>query len=166
MKRLMMTATCLAAVALAATSSPRAAAGDEEWATAGKILTGVVITHLLTNGLPYDATVSGSYTTVSSCRREIRTHAGGDSYWRSSSCRRLHRDSSRHPALRRPHHSGHSKWDIGPKHGSPACGAVIHQVDRHTRLYQPRVHDHPAFIQKRPFHGHPWVTVREHPSIW
>jgi hypothetical protein len=34
------------------------------------------------------------------------------------------------------------------------------------RLYQPRIHGHPAFIQVwSDYHGE-WIIVSQHPSIW
>ncbi len=43
---------------------------------------------------------------------------------------------------------------------------VIRLIDARTRVYQPRIHGHPAVIQKRFSIYHPWVTVKSHPSIW
>jgi hypothetical protein len=53
-----------------------------------------------------------------------------------------------------------------PARACPPRGPIIRPVDRHTRIYQPPVPGHCAFVQKRRGPCSPWKTVRRHPSIW
>ena len=137
-------------------------AGDSEWATAGKILTGVVAAHVLTNGIP--AHTRHREVTVHTTRviRQPRHHVR-----HSVSRRRLHR--IRRPRVLEYHHyeTRYSEnSDCRRRRNHWDRGSVIHRVGPNKRLYQPRVHGHPAFVQKRPFQGHPWITVKKHPSVW
>ena len=43
---------------------------------------------------------------------------------------------------------------------------VTRRLTVFQRIIQPRVHNHPAYIQTRATRQHPWVTVGRHPSIW
>jgi len=44
--------------------------------------------------------------------------------------------------------------------------AVIYQSNEWSRVYQPKIHDHPAYKQERSHGSGTWRTVGDHPSIW
>ena len=177
--------TGLVAVALvaAAMQSPRAYAGDEEWATAGKILTGVVTAHVLVNGLPFEIrrrTPDRHRRGVYHESRKFGRHRSISRWRRHRSYRPRGRCSSRTEIrIYEDFGDGYSSSGHGKSwHGGCGChrksghslivldDAVVVPVDHETRLYQPKVHGHVAFVQKRPFPGHPWTTEKQHPSIW
>lgn len=179
--------TALALTIAGLTPQP-AQAGDEEWATAGKILTGVVAGHILTHGLP---TTSRRHVTVHETR-VIRSHRRSvprrcRPVWRPASRSRLSivvkidgHDKHHHGRGCKPHryergskgHRGHDRHGHVKKHSRhphrdfDGCGHIIHRVVPRKRLYQPRVHGHPAFIQVRRGRSGDWKNVRKHPSIW
>lgn len=43
---------------------------------------------------------------------------------------------------------------------------IIRLIDGRTRLYQPGIRGHQAFLQERCPHSGDWVTVGVHPSVW
>jgi len=151
-------------------TAPAASAGDKEWATAGKILTGVVIAEVLNRGICLppvrERTVVHKKVVIverpAVVRRirifETRRHCGRSSHWgRRPSCG--HGSNRFYHARPRS-----STWRVCSP--SEPVGAVVYQADRNRRLCQPAVSGHPAVIQERPFPGHPWISVGTHPSIW
>lgn len=177
------------ALAIAGLTPPPAHAGDEEWATAGKILTGVVAGHILTHGLP---TTSRRHVTVHETRVIRSRHRGIPRRcrpaWRPASRSRysvvvkIHEhEKHRHGRGCKPHryergakghrrghdrHGQFNKHDRHPHRDFNGSGHIIHRIGPRKRLYQPRVHGHPAFIQVRCGRSGDWKTVRKHPSIW
>lgn len=170
------TGTTLAAAAVLVTalaaSTPQAHAGRDEWATAGKILTGVVVAKVLTDHLDRDDDYKK--VTVRETRVIRRTTHGGTvrtgHYGRGRSHHQKlqnHRRGYRHPRqYQRPRgYRNHYRRDNNCHSGFDR-GRIIVEINTYRRLVQPRVHGHPAFIQRRPYVGHPWITVRKHPSIY
>ena len=170
---------CVGVMVLALGLPTRSYAGNKEWATAGKILTGVVAAHVLVNGFPVQVgrrptvvqrTIIREYRTPN-CRVEqysSRYSIPRSRYHRSSyyESRGRRHQPKRHYSGRRPKDGGSHQ----PKHHysgrRPKDGGVTIWVSGNKRVYQPRVKGHDAFVQKRSFSGHPWVSVKKHPSIW
>lgn len=49
----------------------------------------------------------------------------------------------------------------------PICrGPIIRMIRNDYRLYQPRVHGHPAFLQRWSEYGNRWINMKKHPSIY
>lgn len=137
-----------------------AVAGDKEWATAGKILTGVAVLQLFHHGL--DFRVERHPREVEARREPKRIDV---------------RDRWSHP--RYGHTAVHTCGSVCRCHREPR--PAVHHVDYNVRLtrdavyrdisdcrrvYQPRRRGHRAYVQTRPHASHPWVTAGEHPSIW
>lgn len=122
-----------------------ALAGKKEWATAGKILTGVMAVQLLSNcGSRYEreTVVVHKQPTV------IRYASRRPTRYRHDRAR-----SYRSPC--RPTRTGGHRSNL----------VVINQgPDR--RVCQPRIHGHPAFVQVWSECDNEWINIREHPSIW
>ena len=153
---------CTGVMVLALGLPTRSYAGNKEWATAGKILTGVVAAHVLVNGFP-----------VQVGRRPAVVQRTIIREYRTPNCR-VEQYSSRYSIPRSRYHRSSYYESRGRRHQPkrhysgrrPKDGGVTIWVSGNKRLYQPRVKGHDAFVQKRPFSGHPWVSVKKHPSIW
>jgi hypothetical protein len=155
--------TLIAAIVAAACLFPAASfAGDKEWATAGKILTGVV-------GLQF--------------LQKAHKHS---SHSYSSNC------GTRSHSYHRPHHShshGHVHKQVTVVHaancGCSSCrpapvvhrtttiykGTVPHcsnpvvlEVNSTRRIFQPRIKGHTAYLQI--LDQGQWITLREYPSVY
>jgi hypothetical protein len=150
-------------VGLALVAAPRARAGDQEWAVVGKILTGVVAAHILFGEPEIRAT-----RTVVVHREPVRmVYAPRRCPPRVVVPPRYHHDRGRpygHMKEEKGRHCrSHQRYERCDR---PYGGAVIRQLSRTRRIYQPRVRGHVAFIQVRSHHGHEWATVGECRSIW
>ena len=141
--------------AMVSVSTNQAHAGQKEWATAGKILTGVVAATVIHQAIQPQvvhvrhAPPPQHRSRVTHVRTTYRhpPSYGGTHYRRTTTTRRV-------TTYYRP----------APV---PICrGPVIIQLDRHTRLYQSRVYGHTAWVQNWCPHTRTWVSVRHHPSIW
>lgn len=174
---LKMTAVLTAlATALVALHPRQAYAGDEEWATAGKILTGVVASHILTKGLPEPPrprlTITrtqvnrrgygrGRHRTRSKtvCRPARTKHTrdlsvvvrigGDDDHGRRHSSR-----SGRHRSGRCERRHRHTRYCRGYR------GATIHYIGRNRRILKPRAPGRPVLVQVRRGRCGDWRTVR------
>ena len=127
---------------IAAAGCPSATqAGQREWATAGKILTGVFIGGLLTERVAprpvyrevvYERPVH--YRTVTVTRTVVVP--------RESPCEPL--------------------WVTERVNPQP----VIRYLNDGRRLFQPPVHGHSAYVQVWSEVSHEWVSIQECASIW
>ena len=145
-------------VGLALVQAPRARAGDQEWAVVGKVLTGVVAAHILLG----EPEIRSRAVVV---HREVPRPLVHVS--RACSPRAVVKPRGRAYG----HVKGGAARRCNARYRHDRCGnaggpALIRQLSRTRRIYQPRVRGHVAFIQERPCHGHDWVTVRKCHSIW
>lgn len=161
--------------------TPQAHAGQDEWATAGKIMAGFIGAHAISD-LRQPRTSYHSTTVV----RHYDTAPAGTSIWYGGCVRNTRRY---HPRghVRRHHNTvvivdnhcprtSHHGCSHGSSHHGGGYheyhevtfidGGVVRYVDSCTRIWQPRVRGHVAFIEERPFRGHPWIRGKKHPSIW
>jgi hypothetical protein len=137
----------LAGLMMAAASVPGSAqAGQREWATAGKILTGVVV-----GGVIMDAARSRPV------QREIV----------------YERPVYRHPVVQRRYMAPRCEAPVvrycpPPRiEREPVCQEPITlHLGEGRRLFQPRVHGHTAYIQVWSELNGDWVSIKEYPSIW
>jgi len=160
-------------------------AGDRDWATAGKILTGVVAADVLVNHLP--AWQQQRQPNSVNTSRIVKDPPPPPFY-----CPRQYDVSdyelSPQPAVIPAPPSAAvplpstavpatPQEEIPPQvaaAGSTAAAsaaapeepAVIHQLSPVKRIYQPRIQGHQAYVQERVSPNHPWVTVENYPSIW
>lgn len=49
---------------------------------------------------------------------------------------------------------------------APPLGPVVRYSTPQRRVYQPRVHGHPAYVQVWSPRRRAWISVGRHPSIW
>lgn len=137
--------------AVVSVSTHHVQAGQKEWATAGKILTGVVAASVIHQAMQPRVV----YTHPTSQRGYQRTDVHTTTY----------RHTSRQPNRRTTTTRRTITYHRPP--ASPACsGQVIVHVNRRTRLYQPRIHGHVAWVQNWCPHTRTWISVQHHPSIW
>jgi hypothetical protein len=129
-------------------------AGQREWATAGKILTGVVIGSVLAEAcLARPAVV---------CRREVVVERP-----MLVPCRVVERRYCGPPHMEISVTTTRRWVEPGYCHHRPVrTEPVIIYHGYGRRLYQPPVHGHPAFLQVYSEVRGEWVSVREHPSIY
>jgi hypothetical protein len=149
-------------IGLALLQGPRAQAGDQEWAVVGKVLTGVVAAHILfgepeirTRTVVVHRSPPPVVHVPRPCPPRVAPapryhHPRGRAYGQTR------KDNRHHCHL----HRYHERCDRTRGH------AVIRQLSRTRRIYQPRVRGHVAFIQERSNHGHDWVTISTCRSIW
>ena len=158
MKAKVIIATATAAT-LVTVSANQAYAGQKEWATAGKILTGVVAATVIHQAMQpqvvHSRVVHVNHAPPRHSGRVMQTRTtyrhpptyGGTHYRRTTTTRRV-------TTYHRPV-------------AVPVCsGPVIMQIDTYTRLYQPRVRGHNAWVQNWCPHTRTWVSVQHHRSIW
>ncbi|MDZ4198751.1 MAG: hypothetical protein U1E27_05630 [Kiritimatiellia bacterium] len=132
------------ALAGGAWTMPEARAGQKEWATAGKILTGVMAAQILLDRHP--PTPVYRERVVVTRHSDRRFHGERESY------------SSR--SAHRPYHVEPVRAHCAPRIVEP----IILPAGPGRRLYQPPVSGHPALIQE--WRCGSWVTVGTHPSLW
>ena len=158
----------ITALGVAVMVAPQAAqAGNKQWATAGKVLTGVAVAHVLTGGggrhhqsvhisRPYQS-VSHSYTHYERAPR------------RASQCRTPrrygHQDRS-HTRYRSSHRQQAVCHTCRHPRSACECGPVIISIGDSERIYQPRIRGHVAYVQVWESCRRDWRTVRSCDSIW
>ncbi len=143
-----MVAAGVAGLMMATSSLPggTAQAGQREWATAGKILTGVVIGGAVLNACNPRAS-----------RTEIVYE------------RQVYRPQPAYQFRGPPRCEPPVMRSCPPPRYQPApvCREpIVRYMADGRRLYQPPVHGHAAFIQVWSEVQDEWVSVKEHPSIW
>jgi len=139
-------------VALCATlAMPRRTyAGDDEWATAGKILAGVVGLQVLQRGVR-----AGSHRDYKG-----RHHDHGHSrYHNYHGKRHRHRYRIIDRTRYRPRHDYSYRRDY-------LCDPIIIYESDCRRIYQPRIHGHTAYVQEWSPRCRKWVTIRTCDSVW
>ncbi|MCF7838489.1 MAG: hypothetical protein K9N49_07645 [Candidatus Marinimicrobia bacterium] len=154
---------CVALGALVGAIPPAAQAGQKEWATAGKILTGVVAYQALQGVLSPSHTERVTTTTV--------VHHPAPVY-RARSVRTTTYRTRRAPLPYRHHPVPAPGYCPSPAppvvihHSYPPPAPITVYQSGHRRLYQPAVPGHPAFVQQWSPWENRWVTIQDHPSIW
>ena len=143
-----MVAAGMAGLMMATAGLPggTAQAGQREWATAGKILTGVVIGGAVLNS----CTPRATHTRIVYERPVYRPQPA---YYFSDPPR------CERPVMRS---CPPPRFEPAPECREP----IIRYMADGRRLYQPPMHGHPAFIQVWSEVKDEWVSVKEHPSIW
>lgn len=143
-----MVAAGMAGLMMATAGLPggTAQAGQREWATAGKILTGVVIGGAVLNS----CTPRATHTRIVYERPVYRPQP---TYYFSDPPR------CERPVMRS---CPPPRFEPAPECREP----IIRYMADGRRLYQPPMHGHPAFIQVWSEVKDEWVSVKEHPSIW
>ena len=145
--------------------APATRAGDQEWAVAGKVLTGIAALHLLTGMAPVPPPITlhppvPPRVTVHSSRSR------GHSYHRSSCSPqvsyRTHRKVYYRPAVVQRRQPAHCGTLVAPHCDNPV---VVH-MDGGRRIYQPRIHGHQAYMQIWSDVSRSWVTLKLYPSIY
>jgi hypothetical protein len=150
----------MAGVLAAAVCVPRpATAGQKEWATAGKILTGVVVAGLLADACMARPAYVQSEVTVT--RPVYERRVVSTTYHPRPHCTFV-RPAPRVIVERQVVVQAPPPPPPPPPRTEPI---VIYQADG-RRLYQPPVHGHKAFIQVYSEMTGEWVSIKEHPSIW
>jgi hypothetical protein len=131
-----------------------AQAGQREWATAGKILTGVVVGGVLMN-----ACKARTAETEVVYERPV--------VYRYCTVERFHGPPRCEPPVMR------ACPPPPPPPPPPRCvrepaprEPIVRYLDDGRRLYQPPVLGHKAFIQVWSEVKNEWVSIKEHPSIW
>lgn len=133
-------------MATAALPGGTAQAGQREWATAGKILTGVVIGGAILNACAPHVTKAEVVYERSGHRPEPRRGFQGP-----PRCEPPVMRSCPPPRVER----------------RVVCDEpIVRYMGDGRRLFQPRVHGHVAFIQVWSDMADEWVSIKEHPSIW
>lgn len=142
----------------------KARAGDHEWSTAGKILTGLVAFQVLggiikhEQGIHRRTAVSQSRSIYNSTPRRTPRHCRPAIDWRPAP-----RSVHQRPCPR-------TRTIIVEKTCRPVVRhrskPIIVKLEDGRRLYQPRVHGHKAFLQVFSEVSGEWVSIREYPSIW
>lgn len=143
--------TVVAGLLIAAGAAPRPVmAGDREWATAGKILTGVVVAGMLAEhcfgGPPVKEVVVQRPPRHSGYYRE---------HWRPPVQVCV-------PAPRPPVCEVRQVVVIEP----PRTAPIIQYLEDGRRIYQPPVRGCKAYLQVWSEVSNEWVSIREYPSIW
>ncbi len=131
-------------------------AGDREWATAGKILTGVVAANVIgdlfcsSRSVTVERHVYRTYpkvTTIHHRRPMVKSYT----YYESRNC---------------PPKPEISYRTIEYK-TQPVCSElVIVNIEDGRRIIQPRIHGATAYLQVYSKVSCDWVTIEEYPSIW
>ena len=133
-------------------------AGDKEWATAGKILTGVVAANVLG-----DIVWSDRYVKIKSHRYQRPFHNKGFSkkcYYKNNG--HVYDISwKKYRGNKRYRRFGKTRT-YAPKCASPV---IVHLEDG-RRIYQPRIKGATAYLQVYNELCHEWITIKQYPSIW
>lgn len=163
--------------------APTATAGDHQWATAGKILTGVVIAHVLTHGIDFPPARSPRVVrqdvrvihTVPSCTRTVRIVES------PRHCRRVVEEHCwseptvvvreyHPPIVRRRYHDFCRPPSTGyRRHGHDYgrhSGTIVYESSCRQQVIRSSGHGYRNRIHRRPFIGSPWITTQSHSSIW
>ncbi len=135
--------------------------GQSEWATAGKILTGVVAARVIMNhGRHHRQHNYRHHGYRRSCHQHTRTQV-----YHVSPPPVVHHTTVHHTT----YHNPCPTTTIHHHHVHQPCietGPVIIYRDSHQRVYQPRVHGHPAFVQVWSDCERRWVNTQTHPSVY
>lgn len=135
-------------------------AGDREWSTAGKILTGLVAAHVISDVVVADR---GSYNRTKS-RWSIPKRRS------NYSCKPQKRKHRKQFYSRRNHRSTIASERSSNLHSGfvvPECDDyVIVRIENGRRIIQPRVRGVTAYLQVYSKVCNEWVTIEEYPSIW
>ena len=166
--------TLIAAVVAVACMLPSASfAGDKEWATAGKILTGVVGLQFLQKAHKHH---SSSHHHRSYSHSTCKTRSHSHSHYRPH---RTHSHSHGHVQKQvtvvhaancgcstcRPAPVVHRTTTTIYKGAIPHCAnPVILEVNSTRRIFQPRIKGHTAYLQI--LDQGSWITLREYPSVY
>ncbi len=154
MKRSLLSTTAAACLVLAVIGTSATHAGDREWSTAGKILSGAVAFSLLDNALGHR-------------KRHVRHR---ERAYSGPNCPPRYR----HPRPRR-HHFRRDRRQYNHRYTKPHRPAkrikgcdddVIVHIENGRRIMQPRVKGATAYLQVYSEVCHEWVTIEEYPSIW
>ena len=161
----------VAIIAAFCATPQQAQAGDKEWATAGKVLIGIVALDLLTN---HD--VASSYNHRPRRRTEYRSNQCSTAPKTYRSNRWQKRYNSYHARKPAPVYRNHRPAPVYRNHrpapvyqsydNSCSLGPVIRYLPCGQRIYQERRHGHVAYVQKWDRYHNQWVTVRTCDSIY
>lgn len=158
MKKRILIPTITAIITISLFSSTTTYAGDKEWATAGKILTGIVAANVIG-----DLFVSERYVQVkqpgykrrgyNKCRPKKRYYKNdyysADISWRSS---------DGYPRRSGPKKRYKNAWKC--------ADPIIVHIEKGRRIYQRRVKGATAYLQVYSDVCNEWVNIKEYPSIW
>ena len=131
-------------------------AGQKEWATAGKILTGVVATSVITDAFTARTHVEPRRVGPSSFPHDRGVPGRTPRISPPRPC-----PIDRFRARPQP-----PAWSYRHLHMPTSYPAIIVQKEPGQRLYQPAVHGHPAYLQVWSARENRWISIQTHPSIW
>ena len=150
-------------------------AGGKDWATAGKILTGVVAADILIDHLPawqqpqLQCTMN-TYRIVKDSPPPYVQYYQSDIYYSDVPIQVQPQPIVIQMAPPPVAISPSAPAQPAAASSTVALGneepSVIHLLSPTKRIYQPRIQGHKAYVQERVSPNHPWVTVEEYPSIW
>lgn len=143
---------CMAGVlGLAAAMPPAAAAGDREWSTAGKILTGVVAAHVVTRAfVPREG---------GRCREYVVERP------RCEPPPTVVRYCMPSPVVVQVPQPCPPPVVVYASE-SAVDDPIIIPMEGERRIYQPRVHGAQAYVQVWSDFEQRWVTIGKRPSVW
>jgi hypothetical protein len=130
--------------------------GDREWATAGKILTGVVAANVISNVICPTRTITVDRQ-VYHTNRPVRYYNRCKPIVRSYS---YYETRNYCPPPRISYKT--IEYDVKPD----CSDLVIVNIDNGRRIIQPRIHGATAYMQVYSQVTCEWVTIEEYPSIW
>ena len=158
MKKAILTGLTSLIVLVTVMNSSTCFAGDKEWATAGKILTGVVAAQVVG-----DVLWSDRHITVKSYGYKPYHHRGS---WKK---RYYHKNRGSSCGVRKNRRPGYCKIPRPKVSYRPirkCTGPVIVHLENGRRIYQPRIKGATAYLQVYSRACNEWVTLEEYPSIW
>ena len=159
MRKQGVTLAITAAVVAAMVAPQVAQAGNKEWATAGKILAGAAVIHVLTDN-------GGSHhREVIVERRYDYSPRYSSRYSRDSQCRTPQRYERhvRHRASSPPRdYCGTCRHE----RSACSCGPVVIDIGDSKRLFQPRIRGHVSYLQVWDSCRRDWRTIGTRDSIW
>lgn len=163
-----------AAILLLALAIPQASAGDKDWATAGKVLAGVVGFGFLHNALSGGHHHHRSYRSTRYYSEPCSSTSY--TYTRRHDYRPYHRSYTRTevycPPVTPVYHTTSVVREPAPVivpapvpvPSSP--DPVIVNLEDGRRIYQPRIKGHVAYLQIYSEHSGSWLTLKEYPSLY
>jgi hypothetical protein len=174
MKRIFTIST--AALLLFALVTPQASASDEDWATAGKILAGVVGLGVLHNAFSDGHNHYRSYrsTTYYSSNRSYPSCRSSSYSYRPSYSYRYRPTTYYRTEVMRPVRAPVYHTTTVVREPAPVIAPapplsqepVVVSLENGRRLYQPRIKGHVAYLQIYSEHSRSWVNLKEYPSLY
>lgn len=159
-----VTAICVAAAVLLALAPTRTYAGDKEWATAGKILTGVITAQVLFGGLPVVVRPRATVVRHRVIRYEppcrLRSHRHSGCHWRPQRRRHTRVHHRREPRGLTIRIGSHKRREHGRSSDHSARGRTSQRRGR------PGPRGRSTSTRARPFAGRSQGRAGTHFSIW